>query len=512
MDLEVKNWFSPRKMAALSRALSRAPPSLLLARSFQRSFSVTRPVLFVATASAPAKNRWLENDELDQFVEAFKSSPGRTLAKALYFGTKRSSIFLGTYLYKALAALGGGINQHLPFFSIGLLVCILLAEPDWLEKLMSPDTDIYTKLKKNMEKKKLEPPSTLGERGSAYKAQQQEIKDVLENDNAMTCLMVLGPRGSGKSWTVEHALEEWKNKDLSSHNLIKFHPSAINSVEAFVQNLRNDLLGSSTPFSRTSLMFALNGISSQEPSSLSQVRSLVHALEQYCKEMKAKKQRVVFLLDDLEQIQGANQDVREAFKIILESLKHMARDLLIVPVFVNSDNQIDGELFPNNADGALQRIEMADMSDEESQAYLKINLGLGLTAEQLKAVRAIIGARVCDLRHLQRKLGKADPGKQHPFTVVEEKCNEMLRATIVDLRDVLFNTGLTTRGCTDDECLALLRAVLKAAPAGLPLGKQNPNARKFLISENVLAVDDKGLLRFTSKLQENAFKKLLLQK
>lgn len=197
--------------------------------------------------------------------------------------------------------------------------------------------------------------------------------------------------------------------------------------------------------------------------------------------------------------------MREAFKIVLESLKRMARDCEVVPVFVNSDNQVDSDLFPHNADGVMQRIEMADMRADEADQVLK-SYFKALTDDQIKDVRQRIGSRACHLRHLQRKLGKEGPSQ--PFASVIQSCEKMIQGTAVDLRMILYNTSLNERACTPGDCIKLLHAVARAGHLGLQLGEQDPGARKFLITQNVLALGDTGHLKFSSTLQRHAFQTL----
>jgi hypothetical protein len=228
---------------------------------------------------------------------------------------------------------------------------------------------------------------------------------------------------------------------------------------------------------------------------------------QFCKVHKEfEGQRVIFLVDDLEQLlqpcsvddTEAARQLRAGVRVIVRTLKYLARDKLIIPVFVNSAHYAVGDLF-DEGDGVLQTIHLGQLSDEEFAAYTR---PFGMTSEQQLVVKEQIGKRVCDLLPLKRALKQRGDGGENTL--------ETVGADLVRIEAQRIIRPLKEKAMADQN-RQLLRKLLDADGGVVFTGLTSAELpiAETLAKANIVALTSDGKLDFTGALSKNACKKIL---
>jgi hypothetical protein len=244
-----------------------------------------------------------------------------------------------------------------------------------------------------------------GESANAADIINRELQELLLNfmtqGNTTSCLVVTGPRGTGKSFTVDHALRTALASN-SSVRVVYVKTVSIRRIEDLVLAMEAALgLQSSRLSMRIAHWLTLGKVEDRLP--LERFKFLLEEIDAVAHKHTGKH-KFVFVFDDFEELLQGPQtpELQSALHYLVRKMAAWGANNMVMPVVVSSTR--DAEIhFAKTRETCFDLYHVEDMTEEDACDYVQRKLGANCpSADELqnmsKAIVANVGRRVADLR------------------------------------------------------------------------------------------------------------------
>lgn len=234
---------------------------------------------------------------------------------------------------------------------------------------------------------------------------QATLNSFLASQDSTHCLLVTGPRGSGKSFTVDSVLQNAANNN-NGLRIVYVKGESIRRVQDLVRALERALNVTDRSFMARALHYLTLGIRPEPLAPLDRFIYLMDKIDSVAHSQASQPLKFVFVIDDFEElVSPADPDLKTALHFLVRRLKEWGTNAMVSPIVVSSVRDAEQHFYGSQANSIVS-IHVGSLGDKnEMHEYVERKLRAMFPGTDeaviIKCTTTIldtVGLRIADLR------------------------------------------------------------------------------------------------------------------